>query len=391
MLASRRTAATWPLAQGHAVEKERATVIRPLFNNVAMWPGGSIFSNVNELSRFVIAMLNDGKLDGQLVLAPLVVAQLPARQMTLPGEEDAYYGYGLLSYEQRGVRLVGHGGASRGYGSTIQMVPASKFAFIILTNKSGETLGRVADRILELGLQLKPLSQAIAPNVTPVSAAEIADFSGVYEHAPQTWEVFSKNGKLWVKEEQGEFALTRTGARTFSYDQGDLLFVANAAGRTEHLFMGLYAARKRGANAPAAPASANELGPLETVQQLFARMRAKDAAGITALFLPEGQLVATDRRNGQPNRRVFNGAAFAKLIVETKGELKEFMHQPDVRVQGDLATVAGHYGFYVDERFSHCGTNAFHLLRTSEGWKIANAASTIELERCEPEAKQLPK
>lgn len=384
-------ALTWPLAQGHAVEKDRATVIRPLFNNVAMWPGGSIFSNVNELSRFVIAMLNDGKLGDQRVLAPLVVAQLPAHQMPLPGEEDVFYGYGLMSYEQRGVRLVGHGGASRGYGSTIQMVPASKFAFIILTNKSGETLSRVADRILELGVKLKPESPASAPNTAPLTAAEVADFSGVYEHAPQTWEVFSKDGKLWVKEEQGEFALTRTGARTFSYEQGELLFAANAAGRTEHLFMGLYAARKRGAKAPAGQASANELGPLEVVQQLFARMRTKDAAGMSALFTAEGRLVATDRRNGQPNRRVFDGPAFAKLIVETKGELKEFMYQPDVRVQGDLATVAGRYGFYVDERFSHCGTNAFHLLRTSEGWKIANAASTIELERCEPEAKQVPK
>jgi CubicO group peptidase (beta-lactamase class C family) len=383
-------AATWPMAQGHAVENERAVVLRPLFNNVAMWPGGSIFSNVNELSRFVIALLNDGKLGGQRVLAPLVVAQLPARQMTLPGEEDAYYGYGLLSYEQRGVRLVGHGGASRGFGSIIQTAPASKFAFIILTNKSGETLGRVANRIMELGLTLKPESPASAPPASPLTAAEIADFSGVYEHAPQTWTVFSKDGKLWMKDEEGEHALTQTAARAFRYDQGELLFVANAAGQSEYLFMGLYAARKRGQQATAAPATSNEAEPLSVVNQLFARMRVKDTAGMSGLFTAEGRLVATDRRNGQPNRRVFDGPAFAKLIVETKGELKEFMYQPEVRLFGDLATVVGRYGFYVDERFSHCGTNAFHLMRTADGWKIVNAASTIEQERCEPEAKQLP-
>ena len=86
--------------------------------------------------------------------------------------------------------------------------------------------------------------------------------------------------------------------------------------------------------------------------------------------------------------RTFNGEAFAKLIVETKGVLKERMYKPEVLVRGDLVLVRGRYGFYVDDRFSHCGTNSFHLMRTTEGWKIVNAASTIELDACEPEAKE---
>ena len=127
---------------------------------------------------------------------------------------------------------------------------------------------------------------------------------------------------------------------------------------------------------------------LAVVNQLFAAMRAKDAPAMQALFLAEGQFIATDRRNGQPQRRVFNGESFAKLIVGTKGILNERMYKPEARVNGDLALVWGRYGFYVDERFSHCGLNAFHLLRTSDGWKIANGASTIELEGCEPESKE---
>ncbi|MFN7946734.1 MAG: MBL fold metallo-hydrolase [Blastocatellia bacterium] len=127
---------------------------------------------------------------------------------------------------------------------------------------------------------------------------------------------------------------------------------------------------------------------LAVVNQLFAAMRAKDAAAIQSLFLAEGQLIATDRRNGQPSRRVFNGESFAKLIVGTKGLLQERMYKPEVLVNGDLALVWGRYGFYVDERFSHCGLNAFQLLRTAEGWKIAQGASTIELEGCEPESRE---
>ena len=64
------------------------------------------------------------------------------------------------------------------------------------------------------------------------------------------------------------------------------------------------------------------------------------------------------------------------------------MYKPETLVSGDLALVRGRYGFYVDDRFSHCGMNSFHLMRTAEGWKIVNAASTIELDGCESEAKE---
>ena len=37
-------AMTYPFATGHAVEDGKPAILRPLFNNVAMWPAGSIFS-----------------------------------------------------------------------------------------------------------------------------------------------------------------------------------------------------------------------------------------------------------------------------------------------------------------------------------------------------------
>src|SRR5262249_28237991 len=131
-------AATYPLALGHNLENGKPAVVRPIYDNVAMWPGGSIFSSVNDLARFVIALLNGGKLEGKQALAPLVVEKLPAPHVALPGG-DAYYGYGLMSYRERGVRVVTHGGASTGYGSTIQLAPEHRFAVITLTNRSGET------------------------------------------------------------------------------------------------------------------------------------------------------------------------------------------------------------------------------------------------------------
>jgi ketosteroid isomerase-like protein len=120
----------------------------------------------------------------------------------------------------------------------------------------------------------------------------------------------------------------------------------------------------------------------QVAEKLFAAMKAKDAAGIRALFLKDGQLVAIDRPRtgeGPSTTRVLTGDAFARLIGESKGgDFIEEMKNPEVRIFGDMALVFGRYTFHVGDKFSHCGTNSFQLARTGEGWKIANAASTLE-------------
>jgi hypothetical protein len=84
---------------------------------------------------------------------------------------------------------------------------------------------------------------------------------------------------------------------------------------------------------------------------------------------------------GRSTSRVFTAEAFAKLISESKAaEFVEKMAQPEVKVFGDMALVYGRYTFHVGDKFSHCGTNSFHLVRTLDGWKIANAASTLEFD-----------
>jgi hypothetical protein len=139
-------------------------------------------------------------------------------------------------------------------------------------------------------------------------------------------------------------------------------------------------------SASAQPAAKNDDGREATAvaNKLFDAMRAKNAEAIRALFMPEGQLVAIDKpRTGEglSKTRVFTADAFSKLISEAKApEFIEKMPQPDVNVFGDLATVYGRYTFHVGDKFSHCGTNTFNLVRTEQGWKIANAASTLEFQ-----------
>jgi hypothetical protein len=123
--------------------------------------------------------------------------------------------------------------------------------------------------------------------------------------------------------------------------------------------------------------------------RLFTAMRAKNADGIRAVFIPEGQLVAIDKpRDGKglSKTRVFTADAFAKRIADGAGEYVEKMPEKSLTVTGDMAMVSGRYTFYVGDKFSHCGTNTFHLVRTDAGWKIANGASTLEFQ-CETDLK----
>ncbi len=148
-------AITYPFAHGHAIDAGKPTLLRPLFNNVAMWPAGSMWSNARDLSRWVIAFMNDGRLEGKQPLSSSLINQMVQHHIPVPGETDAYYAYGLTTFKLQGLEFVGHGGFSRGYGSMIQMVPSRKFAVIVLTNKSGETMRKSLSKATELVLGLK--------------------------------------------------------------------------------------------------------------------------------------------------------------------------------------------------------------------------------------------
>src|SRR5690349_19714355 len=103
-------AMTYPFASPHQPVDGKPVIVRPFFNNVAMWPAGSIFSNTNDLSRWVIALLNEGRLEGKQVLSPTLIAKMFGHHIPVPGEKDSYYGYGLTVFKYKDLELVGHGG-----------------------------------------------------------------------------------------------------------------------------------------------------------------------------------------------------------------------------------------------------------------------------------------
>jgi CubicO group peptidase (beta-lactamase class C family) len=245
-------AMTHPLAVGHDARGGPPTVIRPAFDNVAMWPAGSVYSSAEDLARFVGALLASGRIDGRQALPPALFTKLSGEYVAMPGEPGVHYGYGLLSFLQGGVRMVMHGGFSRGYGSMIQIAPGHGFAVIVVTNRSGETLPRTTEAARRMFLAVtddaKPTRTA-----SPLAPGEFRRFVGVYANGPQTWEIREQGGRLLLLADGAEVTLTKTGEWRLSFGDAlanDVAFVAGPDGRAEYVFTGLYAGRRRAAGKP---------------------------------------------------------------------------------------------------------------------------------------------
>ena len=99
---------------------------------------------------------------------------------------------------------------------------------IVLTNKSGETMRKSLNRATEIGLGLKDSQPPTPVPVTPVTSSEMNEYVGTFSHAPQAWEVSVKDGKLYVKADDKEYPLTKSGERKFTYgaqNENEIVFV----------------------------------------------------------------------------------------------------------------------------------------------------------------------
>ena len=244
-------AMTYPLAQGHNASGGTApTVVRPFADNSASWPAGSMFSNVLDLSRFIIAFMNDGKLDQKQVLSPQVIAKLSTPQASIPSQHAAKYGYGLMISTYRGVRVVEHGGSRSGYGSVIKMAPDHRFAVIVLGNRTGVALNKTAEKAMELMLPLKPKDDDRPNQDLPMTAAEMAHYVGKYGQREANVEILLKDGKLFLKQGQNERPIRKVGENRFAVGAPNnstpmqFTLVTGSDGKAEYFHAGLRASRR---------------------------------------------------------------------------------------------------------------------------------------------------
>jgi hypothetical protein len=123
---------------------------------------------------------------------------------------------------------------------------------------------------------------------------------------------------------------------------------------------------------------------LAAVQKLLEAITARDGEAIRSVLDSGARLVQTESREGGPRLRHLSAEEFVSRIVEHRGPaMRETIDHPEVRVSDSLATVWAPYEFYLGDRLTHCGEDAFQLGKTDigwPGWKILALADTRKSE-----------
>ncbi|MBN1875473.1 MAG: serine hydrolase [Anaerolineae bacterium] len=85
-------------------------------------PAGSIVATAGDMAKFMLAHLQGKCYDGSCILQPATLAEMHRQQAKTPYKGQAVT-YGFVEAQEGSVRLVGHSGAIRGFGSSMNLLP----------------------------------------------------------------------------------------------------------------------------------------------------------------------------------------------------------------------------------------------------------------------------
>ncbi|MCE9566445.1 MAG: beta-lactamase family protein [Planctomycetes bacterium] len=227
------TALTYPLAHGHEVVGGKPVVVRPAADNAATWPAGSMYTSGNDMARFMIAFMSEGKLDGKQALTASLVKSVTMPHVEVPNQ--GHYGYGIHVEKFRGVDIWTHNGSRVGHGSRLTMAPKHGFGVFIMANRSGASLPKTGAKALELALPLEPVVKA-EPGAKP-TAEELAKVAGVYRNGKRSLDLEWADGKLTLLESKKGGPVEPLGGSRYRAEDGDRFeAITGHDGKTAYLF-----------------------------------------------------------------------------------------------------------------------------------------------------------
>lgn len=129
--------------------------------------------------------------------------------------------------------------------------------------------------------------------------------------------------------------------------------------------------------------SAEETEIINVVEKFFSAMAAHDKDAAVSVLIPEGQFFSIREDSSGTVWRNSSHQDFLEQLTTSEQNWLERMWEPKILIHDRIAVLWANYDFYREKKFSHCGVDAFSLLKTTEGWKIAGIIYTVEPDRCE--------
>jgi hypothetical protein len=124
---------------------------------------------------------------------------------------------------------------------------------------------------------------------------------------------------------------------------------------------------------------------MKPIKQLLEAMQKADSASLHQAFTHDVTVatLGTDK-DGKPFIRYESSLDRLLKAVGTPHAqvFNEMIWDEKVSIDGNLAQVWTNYAYYLGKKFSHCGANAFHLVKVEGSWKIFHLAITRQSEGC---------
>jgi hypothetical protein len=123
---------------------------------------------------------------------------------------------------------------------------------------------------------------------------------------------------------------------------------------------------------------------LKPIDNLFDGMKTGDSAKVRTAFSANAILSGIEKdKQGSAKVSIASLENFLKAIGTPHKEVwNERVWGIVVQQDGELAQVWAQYAFYKGNTFSHCGVDAFQLLKEAGGWKIITLIDTRRKENC---------
>ncbi len=201
----------------------------------------SMFSNIEDLSRFAICFMNDGKIDNQQIISSNVIKKMSTNYTPIGvlrvyfGYPISSYNYGLIGFNFKGIDFVGHPGESVSQNVLFAMAPKYKSAFILLSNTGYYPF---IDSFEKMVASILPVNEDSNTKIKP--SVNMNKFTGKY-YTPNIYgtkediiEIEYRFKKLYIRFSDEEvYPLTFTGKSRFSYKSPDLKFPMEIAFYTD--------------------------------------------------------------------------------------------------------------------------------------------------------------
>ena len=128
------------LAQPHVTGPNNQPVKAALYPYHRPWaPNVGLFSNAEDMARWMVVGFNRGEIDGVRILSPeaydLLWGQQADTGMTWPDDNPLYYGLGWYRFQIYGKPVVGEAGVNLGFIANNEFFPDDGLGVIALGNR----------------------------------------------------------------------------------------------------------------------------------------------------------------------------------------------------------------------------------------------------------------